>query len=650
MFTGRGTGMSKRRIDALAVVGLAAATALVCLPLFLRPWSVPADYDFPSHAFHAAFDRWAIVHFHQFAFRSPYHTGGYPVFAYPDDIALSPRLLLHLAVGTTLGMKLDYALCLFLAAGGTYLLMRHQMGLAVPGALVSGIIVGFGGCLQDLWMVGWVINCRAAVFPWVLYAWWRSRRHPWWLVLCGCLMATMLLDAKYGLASLSWFMLILVLLRLDGGKDAGALPVFPWRRVVLLVAVVAWAFLLAGVKLVPFAPLLWHHVQGGGQGRPIQADQVVLWLGLLTAFTVLPAVLRLQPARRARLAAAGVALAVLVLLAVLCPRPGRTWEECVPRLRGGIISLVGTTERAPGAGVVRAVIWIGPALAVAGIALRGRRLWRWVLIAGVLLWMALGDGAPVSLQRSVRALPGLSLIRQAEAWFGIYLVFAVAVLAGHGAMLRSGAGRSGRRIAPWLLAGVCLAAAVAQSWPKYRVSASAPPAERGGAGPYFMVSSGTGYPEDCIALMYRNIGVAEWGLDLYDPRTAAVRPRSRHVGGPVFPTYRGEAYFRDPAGPNRARLTMMTPLEMRVAVDVQRPGRLCLNQLRDRQWRTSEGVLSTRSPTLAVELTRTGTYDVRLRYVPVLFYWGLGVTVASLAGGPVVIGFARRRRRKMTAG
>jgi len=206
---------------------------------------------------------------------------------------------------------------------------------------------------------------------------------------------------------------------------------------------------------------------------------------------------------------------------------------------------------------------------------------------------------------------------------------------------------------PWALAVICAVHLGFVAWPRYTFSVSAPVRESGPWEPYHTVLwiADDGSPvyahvtRGPTSLMYRNVGILAWSKDLHCTEGVAVAPRSRDVGGPANPEYRGEVYFEEAGSSNSAAFTAFTPLRIRVAVDVKAPGRLVINQIEDANWRTSEGRIVEGTGLLAVDLTRPGRYEVRLWYVPVLFYCGLAVTVLSLAGGVALILLVGRRRR-----
>jgi len=628
--------MSAKRKDFLALAGLALASVVFCRALLMLPLLVPAEGDVWNFLGYAAFDRLAIVHFGQFPFRSPYHGGGYPLFTYPDDFGLSPRLPLILAFGEWMGLKAGFILTVFLAAAGTYLFTRRRLVWPVPGAIVSAVCFAFSGFLPYHWHMGWFMKSQAAVFPWVLYFWSRSRRDVRYLIACGLVMGAMLLDAKYALAVLVWFMVLWMLLGMD---RPGRQPRPRWQPFVVLGAVVVWGVLMASPKLLPLAPLLREHFLHGGQGRQVSVVSCLLWLVIGFALVAAPRLARLRPRRRAMAWTTGVVAVSVCAVVLLSPRNHSPTPEWFAALRLALQRIA--VPEAAGLGGV------GIVLAIAAAVFRWRRMWPWLVLTLLLLWIAAEESARVVLAKTVYSLPGLSVIRKPRRQFLVYLLFCLSVLAGRGAVLPvEWLRQRWARLLPWGLAAVACVYSLVVSSPGAWESPWAPLPPNRSRFPYHLIRELRGPYGSVVAIMRRNVGVIEWDLDLHDRRYVALRPRSARLGGPIDPAYRGEVYFWRPDSPNRAEMSRFTPLEIRVRVDVKQPGLLCINQIKDDDWRTSEGAISTRSNTLGVELTRIGAYEVRLRYVPVLFYWGAGISLVSLLGGVALILLIARRRRR----
>lgn len=636
--------MSNRRADGLALVGLAAATIVVCWPLVSRPLTLLPEGAIDEYPLWAR-SRFILLHYGQFPFRDPYGAAGYPNYVNPADVTLSPRFLLML-LGPWAGVKADFVLCVFLAASGTYVLLRRQFGLAVPGALVAAAIFAFSGYFLYRWMQGWLILCRQAVLPWVLYFWWRSRQDRRFLIVLGPVMASLVLDGRYALALVAWFMMFWMLLRLDrtgGGTMRDRLTVGQW---VGFLGVLGWAVLLAAPKLVPMMPILWGHFMLGGRAPARSGEQVVMWGSVLLALAVAPMTAGLKRRVCAVAATIGVVLVPVVLFALWCPVYDMPLMVRLGALAEGVAQRVFFFHYLPWGAHLEPFTTSPSPVGLLGALLAGLavyqwpgRLWRLALVTALFLAFDVGNAAPLNLQASWRAMPFLSLPNNAVEYLAIYMVFGMAVLAGHGAMAPATwwRGRVGRAV-PWVLAVASVTHFAVVARPLYASTVTDPLPEFGPFGDdYHIVADCDLRPPASVALVYRNVGwlPAEKGFLGLEAR--GVQVRSFRPGGSVNPRYRGEVYFLSPDSPNTAHLLKFTPLEIIVQVEVAEPGVLCINQRHDENWRVSAGRLTRDAGPLAVALSRTGEYEVRLRYVAGLFWWGVAVGAVSLVAGVVLI-------------
>lgn len=127
----------------------------------------------------------------------------------------------------------------------------------------------------------------------------------------------------------------------------------------------------------------------------------------------------------------------------------------------------------------------------------------------------------------------------------------------------------------------------------------------------------------------RNIGTVDWYADLYLPEFAAPKFLiTPHRGkAEENPDYLGEAFFTNDE--NLVKDVKIKSNTIEVAVRVRTPGRLVVNQNHHRGWKSDHGQTISENGLLAVQLPKTGAYDVRFRFSPASFWWGLDLTVLS---------------------
>jgi hypothetical protein len=185
----------------------------------------------------------------------PYHGGGTPLLANPDNLVLHPLSLLFLAlpfnVAFTASILLQYALMM---AGG-YLLARRT-GAAPEGATLAAAIFGLSGPAASLASMHNVLSAAA----WVPLGLWAllsglDRRDGRRLALAAACLAVVLVAAEP--ASLLAFLLLALAL---AAVPAAGTRAVPWR----LAPIFGVGLLLACVQLLPARALIAVATRGAG--------------------------------------------------------------------------------------------------------------------------------------------------------------------------------------------------------------------------------------------------------------------------------------------------------------------------------------------------------------------------------------------------
>jgi len=703
-----------RRADRLAMAGIAIAAVVVTWPLLANPHGLPPDNeDLGLDAFNyydfAAAARQTVLRFGQFPLRSPWHGGGYPLYANPDDLTLTPTMLLVLAVGPWAAIKIDFVLTMIVGGVGMFLLTRRKMGYSLAAALFSATAFALGGFLMARWLRGWRPTTHAAWLPLIMYAlwrgrWWRTatlavpnsadsplsrlrRQHQqanpcegrrWWLALAAILVAWLFIDSKYVAVVMGWFLFTVGLLRLDEpdkvsgtsyAKHATPLPRPAWGYFGRLTVVWVFGAGLAAVKLVPMLSLVRGHldVPPAAAGRePWRA--AVLWAVIFAALGLTPLLGRLAGAVRTRrqgVVGIAVALAAVVLaVGFLAPPrrgmapPAHFWLEEVTE---ALVSFGGWDRSEQGDPVptqeqgyrffapVGVVVWL---LWVIAIFVRPRETWKWAVLVGLLLFLELGRILPRVLGDSLRDQPLLGFMREPRRLLNFYLFFLLTLLAGraldwHRSLQCGRALSVVLGVVAWvLLAGHTIyVGSETRRRLAYTVSAVLPPEPAWG--PYRLLDRpGDRWRDRPGFLLRRNVGLIGWDLDFRDLRHAALRPSLLAAhDGSHRPNPDFAGMVWFHDAANQADLETFMPNLIVVHVDVRRPGVLRINQIGDADWRPSEGALVPDALLLSVRLDRVGEYDVRLRYVPKRLFIGFGVSALTALVGLLLLALALRRRR-----
>jgi len=523
-----------------------------------------------------------------------------------------------------------------------------------------------------------------------------------WLVLAAVLVAWLILDHKYVAMAMGWFLFMVGLLQLDAGETAGKRGSDPLRQRGLAPSPLAWGYFgrlfavwgfgagLAAVKLIPMWPVVRDHVRNEPPNP--WADQwwrpVLVWLVIFAALGLTPLLARrvrerkgkgVRPLRRrgadpfplfvGALGIAGVLAAVLLAVAFWAPPRQLSAADArlhVAKIFDRTVSFgtwqmnelgISTPCSSRGFGDrfddrFRSRAPVGPmvaVLAVVAVILRPRKTWKWAVLGGLFLSFELGPALPRDLALSWGRLPLLSWIRRPREPLNFYWFFLLTLLAGRALDLPASLRRFRVcRFGTWLLLAANVVFLGWIGFTRYTYSVSDALPESAPWGRYELLDRrGDRWRQRPAFLLRSNVGLIGWDLDLNDHRHEALVPsRSANDDGTdrPCPAFKDMVWFHDPD--NRVDTWAFTPNEITVGVRVRRPDVLVINQINDPDWRLSEGVLVPDDPLLKVRLTRTGTYEVRLRYVPRLLFVGLGVSaLTALVGGLVLVAAARRDRR-----
>jgi hypothetical protein len=184
---------------------------------------------------------------------NPYIVGGRPFLANAQSAIFSPFNVPSYVLPYFESLAWVYALTLFVAALGLFLLAR-ALAVGWGGALVGGIVYGF-----SLWIVTWLVFPHSSVWaliPWLLLAGERVVRRPDLLSACG-LSALVGVQFLCGHPESSFHALGVTALfvgfrTLQRRRSEGA-SVGP--RLLALAGALLGGVLLAAVALLPFAEL-----------------------------------------------------------------------------------------------------------------------------------------------------------------------------------------------------------------------------------------------------------------------------------------------------------------------------------------------------------------------------------------------------------
>jgi len=355
------------------------------------------------------------------------------------------------------------------------------------------------------------------------------------------------------------------------------------------------------------------------------------------------------------------------------PQDYDAWHGSLPDFVHGLLSCVPFPGTYDDRGFATApefgYLGLGLPLLVLGMAVFVRPravsggVWVMLALAVLFAWLGFGPHAPVDLFRPLWSLPVFHSMRGPVRYTSFVVAWAACPVAAAGLQLLARAllRRSVPRAVVVALAALCLAWPAVQSACRngtsftHRIPLSTPPTEpfvqEALRGTHFGQSRGGDQAFDRGNLLkYANLKVGVGTV--YRPEDLPVEPRAQgrriyHVDLRQYvenPRYFGEAMCEP--GDGTAQVVAAGAGEFEVAVVLQQPGRVILNQNWADGWRAwlgeREVTASEWFGLLSVEVDAAGTHTLTFRYRSPGFDLGLALTGITLVG---CVAFVPLRRR-----
>ena len=226
----------------LPLLWLAFAFAAVA-GTFRHPDFFASSYDWRLFQTWLEAGRRSVLWYHQFPLWNPWTCGGQVYLANPQSLVATPTFLLVLLFGTALGAKLTLVAYYFCAFDGTHRLARSY-DLSPPSAILAAILFGTGGWLALHFAEGHCTFFGAALFPYAMYFYRRSRDEFEWCIPLGFIAAWIVGDG--GTSTPPMCMVILATLAtIDAVARRSLRPFAP------LVAAGVVAFAVGALRVLP---------------------------------------------------------------------------------------------------------------------------------------------------------------------------------------------------------------------------------------------------------------------------------------------------------------------------------------------------------------------------------------------------------------
>ncbi len=596
-----------RRLDVVAFAVVALVITVSWLPTLTSGLKVNPEQDFFLYASRHEAVRKSLTEHRTLPLRSHWFGGGFPTIGEPEDPALNPLVLITIAFGSIMGLKLIAFLAALASGLGTYALARYILDYTRWGALFSALIVGTSLYVHALM--------------------WSGNPHevcPAYLPLCMFLIALACRGRRLALFLLPFVLYTM----LSSGKQA------------FFMAVVC----LGVVCALDALPMLRTFSPGPAAGKLDPRALKVLALAL--GATLLVGMVRVLPLMEFFGSQGGITGAKL------------HGHEGVDTYGPGFGELLMLAAGIADEASVTTIGWLPIILFVVAACCFWKRSLLWVITLVLFAWLALADKAPIDLFGLLADLPVFSAITLPYKYFAFQILLPMAVGAGQFFWLL-------RRLRHrWIehVCAVCLiVGGVVFLYPRAtRVQLQTYTRELPSeyftmGGPFFSIR-GHGLERNRVepprALTYlnllQNIGTIDWYVAIPIAENAIpkvfVDAQNRVIPNPL---YRGEAFFvyeaRPPAAtgsggqapPASVERWDFQPNSIAVDVVVRSPAILIINQNYHTAWSTDQGELLSGDGMLAVRLEETGSYTVNLSYLPDSFVVGLIVTILSIVGWTV---------------
>jgi len=590
---------------------LASAAYCACLFTGLGRWG-PRDWD--EFTCWYELPRLAYLRYFQLPLWNPYVGGGTVLLAHPDSPSLSPWYLPVLVLGAPLGVRIEVLMFVALGATGTAALLR-RWNVSTAGCFTGGVVLMMSSHFALHIAEGHLEWCALGLMPWVFLFLLRSGHDRRSVVYGALVLASALLHGSvYVVAMFVPFFGVWALFEWIRTRS--------WNVIGNTLGMIVLTFLLCAVVLFP--RLEFVRANPRDPDRPDRITSEVVARMFLDPRQVelyqvppdLPPEARPDPAPLPR------------------PSPLQCWLrsqgwECDWHEFGCYVT------------------WLGLVMAAVGMAASFRLLWP-LYAAGALAGLVmLADSSPIDLWSLVQRMPLYGSLHVPTRIL-VVIVFVLAISAGFGVSWfgRWAKGLAGRR--PGRLLEIAVAAAVYGElavmgsnlfndifvYPPRPVPSFERFAQR-------FKASEVRYPEMYSALLpylRGNSGV----LEHYD----VLAVRRGDVRLTTDPDYRGEAYLEN--GRGRARITDWSMSRVKVCVEVEAGDRVVLNQNYFVGWKAicrGDGRQCRRLPAepSGGRLVSIGVgkddREVEFYYLPNSFLWGAVVSVLTLLGCVVALGF-----------
>ena len=598
----------KTKADIIALILIAVAITLSSITPLSSGGKLNYDDDFFLIASKHEAVRKAILEYHTFPLRSFWFGGGYPTLGDPEDPTLNPLTLITIIFGSVMGLKVISFVTMLISGLSTYALARYILGYTKWGSLFSGLTFGLS-LFVPLRIANGDYNdiCPAFLPLCLLLIGLACRGRKIALLILSFVFYTMLSDGKQMALMVIFYIGILCILDIIPVFDTFGKSHSSFRR------------------LDSPGEFTEEQIPKNINIKPVK----VIILALIVTFFI--GMVRFLPVFDLMSSNGGLAHIGLPTHAkIYTPDSVDTytyqqfwqqifgWEDFIDVLTIG---------------------WLPVLLSLIAFYKFRRQSFLWGVNLFLFVWLFLGHNAPIDLLKLLWNLPVFNTINKPYKYFSAQIVFTFAIVAGQFFWLLA-------KMRPkWLKHIVAVVLIVLGIWFQY------PKVE------YFQNKTYTfdmlaellikqdefynvqgkdlvrNRKEPLNSITYtnliRNIGTVDWytGIPIAEN---AIPKYFINDQGYLMPNYKyqGEAYFVDSS--NSAKV-FFRPNSIIIQVKLHKPDTLIINQNYHRDWHTDYGKIFDKNGLIALQLDEAGTYNITMRYISRSFYFGLMISILSLA-------------------
>jgi hypothetical protein len=579
---------SEKNKELLALLIIALTVIFFCLPILENPFDISINSDWNQVHSYIYFARSSILQYFQFPLRCPYFGGGYPLIANPQDLSLSPIFIIMLIFGEILGTKIACVFTYFLCAFGMYYLTRSILKFSRFGALFSSLSLTLCSWLPNQLMGGNFTKIYYYFTPLLVAFLIKSEKQKRFIIYSSFIMALMLLQAGLSFAAICLFLIIFCFFY-PGEKNK--IPNLGIIKSLLLALFLT--MLLSAVKLIP-----------------------LIWLLTINSRDVAYNFIQ------------NYSLNIKTLLASLTNKNYH----------------------------LHSTIYMGYAtlfLALFSFIFEFKKVRGLFFTLAIIIAILCGPNSIINLSALIWRMPIFHSMLKLDKYYSFFVAFLLSLAAGYAfKILRENLYKKLFIFLALLLITFNTFDIFINNITFHKnifTLESLPEKKEINFSQAQIVNNNTDRDADSYlqyALLKKNVGVINWYGNIYLKESTIpkylITIKSNKEPFPIKidinPEYKGELFFVK-NDLNTAKIDKFTPNYLEIKAFISTPDILVINQNFDRSWRTKTGELTSWNGLLAIRIHQPGEFKLKLSYVPLGIYIGLGISMFSLILSLIILKF-----------